>query len=125
MATSVVVLRDLWRAALREELPEGWFYLPESSKPDLTTPVLLITDTDDLEHDERGIPRAASDRGFPEKGLDTPTLVSIAQQSRIPCYAGPTISRTSSGRCRPSRTDGSATRTAKNEPVNYEDIITG
>jgi hypothetical protein len=79
MATSVLVLRDLLRAALREELPEGWFYLPESPKANLTTRVLLITDTDDLERDQRDIPRAASDRGFPEEGLDTPTLVSIAQ----------------------------------------------
>jgi hypothetical protein len=79
MATSgVVALRDLLRAALREELPEGWFYLPESSKLDLATPVLLITDADDLEDDESDRPRAASDRGFPREGLDTPTLVSIA-----------------------------------------------
>ena len=80
MATSTVfVLRDLLRAALREELPEGWFYLPpESSKLDLATPVLLITDGEDLEDDEKGIPRVASGRGFPREGLDTPTLVSIA-----------------------------------------------
>lgn len=80
MATSeVVVLRDLLRAALREDLPEGWVYLPASAKLDLTTPVLLLTDADDLEDDEGDIPRAASDRGFPREGLDTPTLVSIAR----------------------------------------------
>lgn len=79
MATSkVVALRDLLQAALREELSEGWFYLPESSKLDLATPVLLITDIDDLEDDESGVPRAASGRGFPREGLDTATLVSIA-----------------------------------------------
>lgn len=79
MATaSVLVLKDLLRAALREDLPEGWFYLPESSKLDLATPVLLIPDDDDLEADESGIPRVASRRGFPREGLDTPTLVSIA-----------------------------------------------
>ncbi|HYC59570.1 MAG TPA: hypothetical protein VEK79_08385 [Thermoanaerobaculia bacterium] len=80
MATSaVIVLRDLLRSALREELPEGWFYLPpKSSKLDLATPVLLITDADDPQDDENGIPRAASGRGFPREGLDTPTLVSIA-----------------------------------------------
>jgi hypothetical protein len=71
-------MRELLRAALREELPEGWFYLPETSRVDLATPVLLMTDTDDLERDESGGPREASDRGFPREGLDTPTLVSIA-----------------------------------------------
>jgi hypothetical protein len=78
---NVLVLRDLLRAALRDELPDGWFYLPESSKPDLATPVLLITDAGDLEDDGSGIPAAAlaSDRGFPLEGLDTATLVSVAQ----------------------------------------------
>lgn len=70
-----VPLRDLLRAALRDELPVGWFYLPESSKPDLDTPALLITDDDDLD-DKAG---AASARGFTREGLDTPTLVAIAQ----------------------------------------------
>ena len=80
MATSkVVVLRDLLRAALREELSYGWFFLPESSKLELATPVFFITDGDDLDRDERGIPRAASGRGFPREGLDTDTLVDIAQ----------------------------------------------
>lgn len=80
MATfDVIVLKDLLRKALREELPEGWFYLPESPKVDLATRVLLITDGDDLEDDERGIPREAARRGFPREGLDTPTLVSIAE----------------------------------------------
>lgn len=80
MATSsVIVLRDLLRAALRDELPDGWFYLPESSKIDLSTAVLLIADVDGPEGDERGIPRTASDRGFPLEGLDTPTLTDVVQ----------------------------------------------
>jgi hypothetical protein len=80
MATSsVIVLRDLLQAALRDELSDGWFYLPESSSIDLSTPVLLIVDADDLEDDEPGIPRAASDRGFPREGLDTPTLIAVVQ----------------------------------------------
>jgi len=76
-ASRVIVLRDLLRAALREELPDGWFYLPEAPKLELTTPVLFFTGDSELEDDERGIPRAASGRGFPNEGLDTPTLVSV------------------------------------------------
>ena len=80
MPTSKVLpLRDLLRAALRKELPEGWFYLPESAKLDLDTPVMLITDGEDLEDDENGIPLMASGRGFTREGLDTPMLVDIAQ----------------------------------------------
>lgn len=80
MATSsVIVLRDLLRAALRGELPDGWFYLPESSKLDLSTSVLLIADADGPEGEEPGIPRAASDRGFPREGLDTSTLMDVVQ----------------------------------------------
>jgi len=80
MATfAVTALRDLLRAALREQLLDGWFYLPESANIDLSTPVLLITDADELEDTEEGVPRAAVDRGFPREGLDIPTLISIAQ----------------------------------------------
>jgi hypothetical protein len=88
MATfTVTVLRDLLQAALRDKLRDGWFYLRDSSVIDLSAPVLLITDTDDLEDAEAGIARAAEDRGFPHEGLDTATLISIAHGAGV--FAAP------------------------------------
>jgi hypothetical protein len=37
-----IALRDLLHAALRQDLPEGWVYLPKAADTNLSTTVLLI-----------------------------------------------------------------------------------
>jgi hypothetical protein len=75
-------LRHVLRAALAEDLPPGWLYLPAFDEMSLDTPCLLLADDPDADFDERGIPLAAVSQGFPAEGLDHTTIEDTAQWAR-------------------------------------------
>jgi hypothetical protein len=77
-----LTLRDVLRAALAGDLPGGGVYLRGSGELQLDTPCLLLQDDPDEELDERGIPLAAVNQGFPLEGLDGATLQDTAEWAR-------------------------------------------
>jgi hypothetical protein len=78
-----MTLRDVLRAALSKNLPSGWVYLPRSDELLLDTPCLLLGDDyPDAEWNERGIPLAAVNQGFPTEGLDDATIEDTVEWAR-------------------------------------------
>ena len=65
------------RAAAVGKLEDAWLYLPSKNRPELHTPCLII-DAEDTE-DQHAI---ASAEGFPQEGLDTPTIEDTTQCAR-------------------------------------------
>jgi hypothetical protein len=68
-------------------LPSGWLYLPDAGPFALDTPCLFLPDSDVEELNERGVPRAAADHGYPVEGLDSDSIgqvVAWAQQLMNP-----------------------------------------
>ena len=79
-----MTLRDVLRAACSKSLPRGWVYLPGSDELSLDTPCLLLGDDHfyDEELNERGIPMAAVNQGFPREGLDDATIEGTVEWAR-------------------------------------------
>jgi len=77
-----MTLRDVLRAALSKSLPSGWVFLPGSDELSLDTPCLLLGDWLDAEENERGIPLAAVNQGFPREGLDDATIEDTVEWAR-------------------------------------------
>jgi len=78
-----MTLRDVLRAALSKSLPSGWVYLPASDELSLDTPCLLLGDDyTEAELNERGIPMAAVNQGFPKEGLDDATIEGTVEWAR-------------------------------------------
>jgi len=70
--TLQLTLREALHLAAKDELREGWLYLPSPATLTLDTPCLLVDDADDT------APLAAG-LGFPQEGLDTGGLLDVAQ----------------------------------------------
>lgn len=71
-------MRVVLRAAAAGELEGDWLYLPGSEKPALETVCLVVNaDPDD---DEAEYARQA---GFPQEGLDVPTIEDTAKAARL------------------------------------------
>lgn len=71
-------MRFALRAAAVRKLEDGWLYLPGPDKPELDTTCLLVA-TADSDEDSQTI---ASERGFPQEGLDTPTIEDTSDAAR-------------------------------------------
>lgn len=73
-----MTMRSALRAAAAGDLEEGWLFLPSSGRPELETACLMVNaDPDD---DSAAL---AADQGFPQEGLDTPTIEDTAKAARL------------------------------------------
>jgi len=73
-ASRRTTMRFALRTAAAEKLEQGRLYLPTSERPTLDTPCLLVASGPD--DDSEAI---ALERGFPQEGLDTPTIEDTAR----------------------------------------------
>lgn len=73
-----LTMRFALRAAAARKLQDGWLYLPGSEKLELDTACLLVAYPDS----DEDMQTIASERGFPEEGLDTQTIEDTANAAR-------------------------------------------